>query len=250
MAPHNAKSGSIHPKLNLRWLAIALAFFTMPAVATKPADIKDAEMAMLPKYCPDTMGFNYGDAYYNTSPRAKYWVSVMGKDFWNVHHYCWAQINRLRATKNGVRPEFRRGKLEEVRSDYLYVIEKAKKDFVLLPEILTRLGEIELLLEHVEAAGEAFARARSIKPDYWPAYSGWAEYLIKIGKRNDASILVKTGLEYVPSAKVLQEQYRLLGGKLSEIVPRPVVVDTAPESEEVARDEGTEVSQSSDSGGK
>ena len=77
------------------------------------------------------------------------------------------------------------------------------------------------------AADKAFARARAIKPDYWPAYSQWAEYLMKIGKQAEAKQLVKAGLEQAPQARMLIEQYRLLGGKPSEIVP--VVTKPSPD---------------------
>lgn len=207
------------------WFVVLIAI-SAPANANKPDNITDAEMLLIPKYCPDTMGFNYGDSSFNTSPRANRWVSLMGKDFWNVHHYCWAQINRMRAMRSGVRPEARKGTFESVRADYLYVITKAHKDFILLPEILTRLGEVELLLSNPNGADVAFARAREIKVDYWPAYSGWVEYLMKLGKRSVAKALVKEGLEYSPNAKVLLEQYRLLGGKASEIIPKRIVDET------------------------
>lgn len=198
----------------------------MPASANKPANITAAEMALLPKYCPDTMGFNYGDAFYNTSPRAPYWVARMGKGFWAVHHYCWALINLSRATRPGVPREFKIGTLENVRGDHLYVIEHAPADFVLLPEIFSRLGEVELLLKQPRRAEEAFAKARQLKPDYWPAYSHWVEYLIREDKRQDAKSLVQQGLEHSPNAKVLLEQYRLLGGRPEDLMKDSARKDT------------------------
>lgn len=203
-------------------LALGVLLIVLPemAAANKPENITEAEMKLLPRYCPDTMGFNYGDAYTNTSPRAGRWVALMGKSFWAMHHYCWAQINLPRALRSGVSPQFKRGTLEGVRSDYQFVIAHTSADFIMLPEILTRLGEVELMLANPNGADNAFMRAREIKPDYWPAYSHWAEFLIRSGKRAEAKKLLQTGLEYTPTAKVLLEQYRMVGGKQSEIVPR------------------------------
>lgn len=200
-------------------LALAVSFIMISgsAVAGRPSDVTDAEMRVLPRYCPDTMGFSYGDAYTNTSPRASYWVSLMGKGFWAIHHYCWALINLGRAQKSGVPPQIRKGLWEAARADMGYVVSNTSADFVMLPEIFTRIGEVETLLGNANKANEAFARAREMKPDYWPAYSRWAEFLIKIGRRQDALNVVISGLEHAPSAKVLLEQFRFLGGKPSDL---------------------------------
>jgi len=217
-------------------VAFALALAGVSGLASaSPENVTDAEMKLLPRYCPDTMGFKYGDAYYNTSPRAGYWVSLMGKSFWAMHHYCWGQITMLRAQKVGVPASTRRAMWESARGDYGYVVNNSPPDFIMLPEIYTRIGEVELLLVHPDKANEAFAQARQLKPDYWPAYSHWAEYLMKIGRRPEAMKIVTSGLEHSPDAKVLLEQYRLLGGKPSG-QPKPiekpqVTIDSATGSE-------------------
>ena len=203
-------------------LALGLTMMAMVGSASaKPDNITEAEMKLLPPYCPDTMGFKYGDAYSNTSPRAGHWVSLMGKGFWAMHHYCWGQITMNRSQKAGVSAQMRKGYWESVRGDYGYVIANVSPDFILLPEIYTRIGEVELLLAHPDKANEAFAKARELKPDYWPAYSHWAEFLITIGKRPDALKIVTAGLKHAPNAKVLREQFRILGGKPSDI-PKPI----------------------------
>lgn len=188
-------------------------------------------MALIPTYCPDTMGFGYGDAHYNTSPRAPRWVSMLGKDFWHLHHYCWALINLKRANRHGISPQQRKGLLQEVLSDYQYVLERANPDFLLLPEILTRAGEVELKLARSERAEAVFAKARQIKPDYWPAYTHWIEYLIAKGRRAEAKNLAQEGLEYSPTAKTLQTQFRLLGGDPSLIVPKSPPASRVSEAE-------------------
>lgn len=223
-------------------IAATLLFIAMTGGATaKPQNITEAEMALIPRYCPDTMGFNYGDAYYNTSPNANKWVGLMGKGFWAVHHYCWALIDLQRALRNNTSPQIRQGLLESVVSDYRYVVNNAPPDFILLPEILTRIGEAEIRLSHPDAADQAFSRARGLKPDYWPAYSHWVEYLMRVGRRLEALKVVRSGLSYSPNAKVLLEQYRLLGGKMTDI-PKPVV-DKSQEVDSEVVEKSPEVNQ-------
>jgi hypothetical protein len=200
-------------------LAFTLSISSLAAIA-QVGDVTDAEMKLLPRYCPDTMGFKYGDQFSNTSPRAAYWVSLMGPSFWAMHHYCWGQITMNRSHKAGVTASRRRAMWESARGDFGYVINNSPPNFIMLPEIYTRVGEVELLLAHVNQANEAFARARELKPDYWPAYSHWAEFLMSSGRRPEALKVVTAGLEHSPDAKVLLELYRVLGGKPSDI-PKP-----------------------------
>lgn len=194
--------------------ACSLFILSSPGIADSH-NTTASEMKLLPRYCPDTMA--YGQV---NSPRYHQWVSVMGESFKHMHHYCWAQLSVMRAMKSSSSGQARRGLLENARSDCEYVVGNSAPNFILLPEIYTRLGDIELMLKNPNGANSAFARARQLRPDYWPAYSHWVEFLIRAGKRDEARQLLKTGLEYSPSAKVLLEQYRQVGGKASEIVPR------------------------------
>lgn len=205
-------------------LFLAYSFFIISSPGI--ADSKNttaSEMKLLPRYCPDTMA--YGQA---NSPRYNQWVSVMGESFKHMHHYCWAQLSVMRAMKSSSSGQARKGLLENARADYEYVVGNSAPSFILLPEVYTRLGDVELMLRNPNGANGAFAKARALRPDYWPAYSHWAEFLIRAGKRDEARQLLKTGLEYSPGAKVLLEQYRQVGGKASEIVPR----ESKPEPEE------------------
>jgi tetratricopeptide (TPR) repeat protein len=116
-----------------------------------------------------------------------------------------------------------RGLWEAALKDYQYVIDHVPKDFILLPEVYTRRGEVELLLGQPNRALESFSHARHLKPDYWPAYSHWAEFLMKAGKRPEALNVVIAGLEYSPRAKVLLELFKILGGKPSDMpTPREI----------------------------
>lgn len=209
--PHFSK---IFPRLVFGLLLMA----TAEMVTALPENITEAEMNLLPRYCRDTQVFAEGDA--RTNPKGKYWISLMGNTFGAMHHYCWGLINMNRSRRAGVPESERKQQWDSARGDFLYVIKHSTPDFILLPEIYTRVGEVELLRKNPGAANEAFAKARVLKPDYWPAYSHWAEFLMSIGRRHEALKIVASGLAYSPDAKVLREQFRLLGGKPSDI-PKP-----------------------------
>lgn len=194
------------------------------------------ERAMLPEWCLDAQSFGYGDAYSNTSPRAAHWIGLMGKTFWAAHHYCWALIKaqRARATAS---PGARVAWLKSTISDINYVINFATPDFVLLPEVLTRLGEAYVSLEDYAAANEAFAKARGIKPDYWPPYVRWAEVLVRIGKKGEALELVEQVVKLNADDPEVKRQYDLIkampakGAQGSRQQAAPKKTQLAPEKQ-------------------
>lgn len=205
--------------------SIALASNTSEGKPIDLEDISEAEMRLLPRYCADTQGFKYG---YKESPNYQRWEQMMGQTFWHLYHYCWSLLYMNRSNRAGIPNSKRQSQRELALGSYQYVIDNSPEDFVLLPEIYTKKGEVELLLKKISKANQSFSHARKLKPDYWPAYSHWAEYLISIGHKNDAFAIVKSGLRFSPRAKVLLEQYRLLGGKTSDI---PTPSETSSPSE-------------------
>lgn len=211
-------------------LALAgAAALSTTALAFKPQNVSAGELAMLPEYCIDTEAFIYGSVgQAGQSPRAPEWVALMGPSFASMHHYCWGlvNLNRLRAgrAETNNRQYFARG----IVNEYLYVINNSRPGFVLLPEIWMRIGEASLLAGDVGQALDAYAMARRIKPDYWPAYTQWAEFLLKLGKKSEAKELVRTGLMHAPESVTLIDMYRKLGGD-PKSVPRaaPSAASTA-----------------------
>jgi len=194
--------------------------FSLTASAGKPEGVTEAEMALLPRYCPDTQTFKYGDAYTNTSPNAPKWVGMMGKGFWAMHHYCWALINLGRAQKPSTPANVRQAARESAVSDMQYVIENTTPDFILLPEIYSKQGEVLLSLKRPQVASLAFGKARLLKPDYWPPYFHWGEYLLQTGQKKEAREVVEEGLSYAPQTKALRSLLVELGGDPSAVQPR------------------------------
>lgn len=192
-----------------------------PAGAQAPRNLTPAEVQQLPPYCPDTELLSGHKHSPRRSPRASHWESLMGDGFWALHHYCYGLValNRLRfSAETGSRREFI---IHQIIAEYYYVINNVPSTFVLLPEIWTRIGEAELLRANYGAAYNAYLKARELKPDYWPAYTQWAELLLSVKKSDDARKLIEEGLRYAPDAEPLRAMFSRLGGNPSRIVPVP-----------------------------
>jgi len=210
-------------------LAAALLLAQGSEALAQPADITQTEMSLLPQYCADAQTFNgWGQSEYNRSPNAPKWLALMGNGFWTMHHYCWALI-RLGRIKSNTPPVIQTGHREAALGDLYFVVKNTPPDFIMLPEIYTKIGEVDLALRRITDASEAFARARDLKPDYWPAYSHWAEYLMLTGQKAKAREVLEAGLANAPSNATLQSMYRELGGNPGTVKPAPVTQKREPE---------------------
>lgn len=213
---HSQKLNSPSFPAKLTCLVLGLSSMIMPGLSQASWKGTANDLKLLPRYCKDTMSFPE-----NYQARQAYWVNVMGKTFQHMHHYCWALNEIQRSQRANIDRQARIGLWQEAANNYEYVIKNAEPDFVLLPEIYTRLGEVELLRNLPAKANQAFSMARELKPDYWPAYSRWAEYLMRNSQRAEALRIVTSGLQYSPDAKILRELFQTLGGKLSDIPAKP-----------------------------
>ena len=219
----------------IRWLsalvAMMFALASLPALANKPDYITTAEMALIPPYCKDANTFGYGGSLDSMSPNAPQWLAKMGKGFWAIHHYCWALINLMRIQSPTVPANVKTFEREQALNDLGYVVQNSPADFILLPEIYTKAGEIQIDLRQPAAANASFAKARALKPDYWPAYFRWAMYLKSNGKKASARQLVEEGLSYSPDNEQLRSLLTELGGdpnKVERKIPPQATPATAP----------------------
>lgn len=196
-----------------RMLIFLCVYLLTQSVQARIPDITDAEKALTSPFCIDTEAF--GGAHQcqgGRTPKSHYWQRVLGNGFCHLHHYCWAEIHLLRANKHSTSPEERQRQFQYAIGEFSYVIRHSPRDFVLLPEVYTRLGQAALRINDYTAADDAFRNARELKPDYWPAYSHWAEYLIRVGEHSAARKIVTDGLHHAPNAKTLLDQLQRLGG--------------------------------------
>ena len=193
--------------------------FALPSHAAPrkdPNGLSWGDLAVLPEYCKDANGIVYGDKYFNASPNAGRWEALMGEDFWHVHHYCYALFN-LRRSELEPDPQKRRFLLEKVVGDYNYMIRNSSPQMIIMPEILLRMGDVQLLLGNISAGLEAYGRVMQLKPDYWPAYSRWADTLAKVNNRKEALVILERGIANAPQSAELRAQYRALGGSSSKL---------------------------------
>lgn len=176
-----------------------------PAYAGDPFDtltLGAGEMARLPEYCPNTWG--YHPRWGNTAERER-WFVRLGFMMSHMHHHCWGILKFNRANAIGVTPEMRKSLLGSAIKESHYAIDRAPSGFVLLPEILYRVGTFHAALDEWWEAIDYFDRARAAKPDFWPPYLETANLNLRIGRRQQAIEALRAGLEVMPAEHRLRE---------------------------------------------
>ena len=207
-----------NPFHHLRLTALALVAFLAAGTPSYgafeipgyPNDITEydaRELAMLPRYCIFTPTFvQAGVPGSNDVQTLNHWKSVMGETYKGMHHYCWALMKTNRANVLAPNRLTRQAWLEVSIGDFDYVITIAPKDFVLLPEILTKKGENLIALgKSVQGLGELL-RAIDLKPDYWPPYAQLSDYYKASGDRQKAREFLEKGLSLSPDATALKRR--------------------------------------------
>ena len=223
--------------LVLRYSVIAASTLYAAAPARAdfvPENMTPGEIARLPPYCPVRLDADMNQrsrGLQNMTPPVAHFVGLMGDSFWHMHHYCWAQIRVNRALAGGMAPVIRNGTLLAAIADYEYVVRNSKPDFVMLPEVFLKIGDTHVLMKNYPKASEAFAKSRSLKPDFWPPYSHWANALeLTVGKKAALAHL-EEGMRAAPAAAALQGQYKRLGGDpaafLKSLPPPPAASQPA-----------------------
>lgn len=177
------------------------------------------EVAMLPPFCPHTQLFRDRVPGGNDPDAIQRWQSVFGNMYLHMHHYCWGLMHMHRAKVLARDERVRRFNFASAIGEFDYVIERARPDFVLLPEILTKRGEALLGLGRAAQAMAEFERAIELKPDYWPPYAQIADHHNSQGDRERARAILQAGLNRSPDAKALRR--RLI--ELDEPPARPSV---------------------------
>lgn len=201
-----------------------------PGARANPNGVSWGELAMLPVYCKDANGIVYGDASYNRGPNASYWEGVLGPDFWHVHHYCYALANLRRAGAPGLDANRKKYLLGRVLGDYQYMVRNSKRDFVLLPEILVRIGDVQWMMGNQSESLSAYMDALELKPDYGHGYVRWAETLQSVKLTNKAVEVLEQGLKKAPQSPEVRALYTKLTGRVVEAPPPPPAPASAASS--------------------
>jgi tetratricopeptide (TPR) repeat protein len=170
------------------------------------------EWALMPEWCIDSQDGPYGSPegaeYMNKSPRARQWVSLMGKDFWHMHHYCRALRDMQRARSATISKRDRDFVLARAVGDFEYVINNCQPSMVLMPEVYLRFGDLYMMRNDPGNAGLAYEQSRKLKPDYWPAYDRWINVLVDLKKWDTARRLAEEGLALMPGEPNLTAQLK------------------------------------------
>lgn len=212
-----------------RVIALVLALTVVPAQAQLREEIRsrafsEAEWSLLPEWCIDTQQGPYGSpegAGMNRSPRAPHWVQLMGTDFWHMHHYCRGLTDLNRLNRPDLSPRERAALMESAINEFKYIIRNCKPTMPLMPEAFLRMGDVYVMRKDFAEANVSFEQARRLKPDYWPAYSRWADVLIGLKQFERARALLEEGLAHSPQQAELLQRLRQAGGS-----PRPVTAST------------------------
>lgn len=203
------------------WLPTCLAALIFAAPVHATSKFSKAALSTLPAYCMDS---ELSPTYARFGPKWQYWTSLMGDNFNRIHHYCEGLLLVASVRKESTSSQARRITLRRAISEYDFILgyppEELQK-FPLWPEMLLRRAEAAVLLEDWDLAYSSFELARQVKPDYWPAYVGWAEVLLKSNLKKEALALLKQGLLINPTAEPMRQMYAKLGGALREIPNEP-----------------------------
>lgn len=197
----------------LRVSLLSMLFVVWHAVAAQQLDIgkrrgsfTPGELALLPPFCRDIQGMpGYEGA------AGDRWRAQVGDDFKHMHHYCRGLRDALLARTVVMPAKDRNFLWERAISEYQYMIGNCRPDMLLMPEIYTRMGEANLKLGRLTAAQLAFEHARKLKPDYWPAYSAWADQLVAVKLYDPARELLEQGLVHAPGNEELKRRLDKLG---------------------------------------
>lgn len=212
--------------LVLSWIIL----FTLPAAAQVsvpgyPNNVRayDArEVALLPTYCKFTQEFRDKLPEGRDKGMVARWYAYLGDTFDHTHHYCWGLMKTNRGMLLARDSKARNFYLSDAIGEFDYVIERAQRDFILLPEILTRKGSNLILLGNGPQAIAQFEQSIDIKPDYWPPYAQISDYYVSVGDRAKAIEVVERGLKNAPDAAALiRRRADLQSGKASRSADGP-----------------------------
>jgi tetratricopeptide (TPR) repeat protein len=208
-----------------------IVLFTNPASATKWTA---AELAAMPAYC--------AGRYARTTNHAEYrhWELQYGPDFIHTHHLCdgIGLINKYpRATSNVEKREM----MKAIMGNLNYMIQNAKTDFKLMPDVYYYRSQAHQLSGKTGEATRDLRKAIELNPAYVPAYTLLADYLQRQGQQQEALRIVSDGLRHKPDSVSLQRLYARLSGDTQGIttansLPSPIQESVAPQ-EKVHTDE-------------
>jgi len=184
-------------------------FFVQEAYAIGSFKPTTDDLRLLPQYCAIRAASWGNDA---KDPRVRRWFNVFGKDFIHMHHYC-EGILRFRKSFLITDPRLRDIALKKSVDELTYTANKATKDFILWPELLTYRAMAFYELGETPKAMADVRRALEIKPDYVKAITVLADFMVKQGDFEGAKNELVRGRKIKPRSKSLKRRIDCLEGK-------------------------------------
>jgi tetratricopeptide (TPR) repeat protein len=166
----------------------------------------------LPEYCkytqalPDHLGsvsLGLKGAYYHPLSTDKY-QKMFGKDTWvHMHHHCQGLEFMYRAM-NHPDPTKKIFWYRQAVTEFDYVINRARKPYLLHAEGLFNKGIAFLSIQEPIEGVNYLSEAIQIDPRYLPAYVALANYFQYSGDLEQAASVVQAGLEQIPDSAILR----------------------------------------------
>ena len=169
------------------------------------------EVALLPPYCKYTQLFRERVPGGSNVEESQRWQALFGPTFFAMHHYCWGLMKWNRGVLLARTSVAKNAYLRYAIEEFDYVIQRAPDEFILLPEILTKKGEVLIRLGKGPIALISLERAAELKPDYWPPYAHMSDYYKSTGDMAKAREWLERGLSFSPDAPALKRRLAELG---------------------------------------
>lgn len=216
--------------MNRSWIVGLALAASGPAFAA--LDTTAQEIAMLPAYCDAKMGRQAPEA-------VAMWRERMGHDNWiHMHHYCGGLIE-LNRYYRGARGR-QTANLGNAVNEFSGMLKAWTPDFYLRPEAHLNRGRAFKFMRHDGQALADFQKAVELDPGLAPASIELADLYKKLGKKDQALAVLKSGIERNPDKKSLRRRYAELGGDPKALVVPPAppapapAISAAPAAEEPA----------------
>jgi hypothetical protein len=182
----------------------------IPGYADDVRRMDKRDLALLPPYCKYTQDFREKVEGGNDRLETERWQATLGSAFHHLHHYCYGLMKANRAVLLAREERVRRFYLNDAIAEFDYVIDRSTKDFVLLPEILARRGQMQFKLGQAVFGQQSLEMAIAIKPDYWLPYAVAGEFYATSGDRNRSRDWLTRGLSNAPNSAELKTRLAAL----------------------------------------
>lgn len=224
---HQLMSTAIGKRMQRAAWALCVVVLAAPANAQREIpgygaieDYDPREVAMLPKYCPYTQLFREKVPGGSNAAEMAKWHAMLGDTFRALHHYCWGLMKFNRASFLAQTDQARQFYLADAVNEFDFVLRNAQDDFILLPEILTKKGQVLIKLGKAPIGVMELERAAQLKRDYWPPYAQLSDYYKETGNTQKAREYLELGLSHSPDAAALKRRLNELGGSSQPRAPK------------------------------